>query len=83
MEVTQAPVMAFFRQGTETRVITDAYPVGIAAVLEQKQEDGQYRPVHYASRKLTPPGSRYSQFEREALAGELWKSLPVHPWKRV
>ena len=70
-QLTQAPVMAFFKQGTETRVITDASPVGIAAVLEQKQEDGQYRPVHYASRKLTPPESRYSQFEREALAGEL------------
>ncbi|KAL9956809.1 hypothetical protein ACROYT_G038348 [Oculina patagonica] len=38
---------------------------GIGAVLEQKQEDGLYIPVHYASRKLTPPESRYSQFERE------------------
>ena len=60
--------MAFFKQGAETRITTDASPVGIAALLEQKQEDGQYRPVHYASRKLTPPESRYSQFEREALA---------------
>lgn len=66
--LTQAPVMAFFKQGAETRITTDASPVGIGAVLEQKQEDGQYRPVHYASRKLTPPESRYSQFEREALA---------------
>ncbi|KAL9987020.1 hypothetical protein ACROYT_G001254 [Oculina patagonica] len=68
MQLTQAPVMAFFKQGAETRVTTDASPVGIGAVLEQKQEDGLYRPVHYASRKLTPPESRYSQFEREALA---------------
>ena len=67
-QLTQAPVMAFFKQGAETRITTDATPVGIRAVLEQKQEDGQYRPVHYASRKLTPPESRYSQFEREALA---------------
>lgn len=67
-QLTQAPVMAFFKQGAETRVITDSSPVGIGAVLQQKQEDGQYRPVHYASRKLTPPESRYSQFEREALA---------------
>ena len=67
-QLTQAPVMAFFKQGAETRVTTDASPVRIRAVLEQKQEDGQYRPVHYASRKLTPPESRYSQFEREALA---------------
>ena len=67
-QLTQAPVMAFFKQGAETRITTNASPVGIGAVLEQKQEDGQYRPVYYASRKLTPPESRYSQFEREALA---------------
>ena len=71
MQPTQAPVMAFFKQGAETRITTDASPIGIGAVLEEKQEDGQYRPVHYASRKLTPPESRYSQFEKEALA-EKW-----------
>ena len=59
--------MAFFKQGAETRVITEASQVGIGAVLEQKQDDGQYRPVHHGSRKLTPPESGYSQFEREAL----------------
>ena len=65
--------MAFFKQGAETCVITDASLVGIGAVLEQKQEDGQYRPVHYASHKLTPPESRYLQFEREAPAVK-WSS---------
>ena len=38
---TQAPVMAFYKQGAETRMTADASPVGIGAVLEQKQEDGQ------------------------------------------
>ena len=38
--------MAFFKQGAETRVTTDPSPAG--AVLEQKQDDGLYRPVHYA-----------------------------------
>ena len=60
--------MASSKQGAETCVVTDASPVGIGAVLEQKQEDGQYRPVHYASRKVTSPERRYSQFERGALA---------------
>ena len=60
--------MAFFKQGAETRVTTDASPVGTEAVLEQKQEDCQCKHVYYASRKLTSPESRYSQFEREALA---------------
>ena len=60
--------MAFFKRGAETRITRDASPVGIGAVLEQKQEDGQYRPVHYATPKITPPESRYSQFEKEVLA---------------
>ena len=67
-QLTQAPLMAFFKQGAETHITTDASPVRIGAVLEQKQEDNQYRPVHNASRKLTPPESRYPQFEKEALA---------------
>ena len=37
-QLTQAPVMAFFKQGAETRITTDASPVGIGAVLEQKKE---------------------------------------------
>ena len=43
--------------------MTDASPVSLGAILEQKQSDGEYRPVYYASRKLTDTESRYSQFE--------------------
>ena len=63
-----APVMAYHRQGAPTRLTTDASPVGIGAILEQKQEDETYRPIYYASRKLSKVEQRYSQFEREALA---------------
>ena len=66
--LTRAPVMAYFRQGAETRLTTDASPVGVGAILEQKQEDGSFRPIYYASRKLSKVEMRYSQFEREALA---------------
>ena len=64
----RAPVMAYFKSGAETRIITDASPVGLGAVLEQKQADGLFRPIYYASRKLSDVETRYSQFEREALA---------------
>lgn len=60
--------MAYFAKDAKTRLVTDASPVGLGAVLEQQQEDGSYRPVHYASRKLSNVEKRYSQFEREALA---------------
>ena len=65
--LTKAPVMAYFTTGAKTRVITDASPVGLGAILEQQQPDGTYRPVYYASRKLTKTEMRYSQFERGAL----------------
>lgn len=66
--LTHVSLMALYRQEAETHVTTDTSPVGIGAVLEQKREDGQYGPLHYASRKLSAVESRYSQVEREALA---------------
>ena len=66
--LTHAPVMAYHRQGAPTRLTTDPSLVGIGAILEQEQEDGSYRPICYASRKLSKVEKRYSQFEREALA---------------
>ena len=69
--LTRAPVMAYFTAGLPTRITTDASGVGLGAILEQKQDDGTYRPVYYASRKLTDTETRYSQFEREAL-GVYW-----------
>lgn len=41
-------------------------PVGLEAVLEQ--EDLTFKPIYYASRKLSNVERRYSQFEKEALA---------------
>ena len=60
--------MAYHRQGALIRLTTDALPVGIGAILEQEQEGGSYRPIYYASRKLSKVEKRYSQFERETLA---------------
>ena len=70
-QLTQAPVMAYFKQGAPTRVVTDASGVGLGAILEQQQPDGLYRPVYYASKKLSSVEQRYSQFERETL-GARW-----------
>ena len=48
--------------------MADASPVGIGAILEQKQEDETYRSIYYARRKLSKVEQRYSQFQRDALA---------------
>lgn len=50
------------------RLTIDASPVGVGAILEQKQEDGTYRSIYYASQKLSKVEARYSQLERETLA---------------
>ena len=45
--LTRAPVMAYMYhgQGATTRLTNDASPVGVGAILEQKQQDGTYRPI--------------------------------------
>ena len=59
--------LAFFDPSAYTEVITDASPVGLGAVILQRQPDGRLQPVDYASRALTGAETRYSQIERESL----------------
>ena len=65
--ITQAETLAYFKVGCRTRIIADASPVGLGAVLTQ-QQGGMWRVVSYASRSLTDVERRYSQTEKEALA---------------
>ena len=57
--LTRVPVMAYHRQGAPTRLTTDASPVG-AILLERQQNEGSYRPIYYASRKLSQVEKWYS-----------------------
>ena len=66
--LTCAPVMAYYNQNAKTQVTTNASPVGLEAILKQEQPDGGFRPVCYASRKLSKTEQHYSPFERVALA---------------
>ena len=36
--LTKAPVMAYYRLDADTRIVTDASPVGLGAVLQQKHQ---------------------------------------------
>ncbi|MCG8431885.1 MAG: hypothetical protein MJA29_12015, partial [Candidatus Omnitrophica bacterium] len=69
--ISTEPCLAYFQLGAETVVISDASPVGLGAILMQRQTDNELRPVAYASRSLTDTERRYSQMEREAL-GCVW-----------
>ena len=60
--------MAYYNPKAETNVLVDASYFGIGAIITQKQKDGNFKPVAYGSRELTPvEQQRYSQTERDAL----------------
>ena len=62
-------VMNYYDPNMRTEVSVDASPVGLGAILAQREDDStEPRIVAYASRALTPVERRYSQIEREALA---------------
>ena len=60
---TNDEVMAYYNPLAETVVIVDGSPVGVGAILTQKQDDASFRPVAYGSKALTPTQSKYSQTE--------------------
>ena len=66
-ELARAEILGYYDKDAETRVISDASPVGLGAILAQKQQ-GEFRVIMYASRSLTEVERRYSQTECEALA---------------
>ncbi|KAK7099318.1 hypothetical protein V1264_003469 [Littorina saxatilis] len=61
--LTNAKVMSYFDQRKPTKILVDASPVGLGAILTQ---EGKI--ICYASRALTPTEQRYSQTDREMLA---------------
>jgi len=65
--LTKAPCLAHYSMEAETKLVVDASPYGLGAVLLQRRGNDMY-PVAYASRTLNEVEKRYAHFEREALA---------------
>ena len=61
-------VLALYDPHKETTVAADASSYGLGAVLLQRQDDGQNRPVAFASRAMSETEQPYAQIEKEALA---------------
>ena len=66
--ITTAPVLAHYSLTAETKVVVDASPWAVGAVLLQQQADDSYRPIAYGSRSLTEVKQKYGHIEKEALA---------------
>ena len=65
--LASAETLGYYDKNAPTKVIADASPVGLGAVLVQVQ-GGELSVISYASRSLRYTERRYSQTEKEALA---------------
>ena len=68
MKCMTAPVLAFANFKEEFQLETDASGDGLGAVLSQRQEDGLWHPVAYASRGLKGGETCYHSSKLEFLA---------------
>ena len=62
-DLAEAVTLAYFDPKAETRIVADAGPVALGAVLSQRQ-NGEDRVISYASSGLSEVERRYSQTER-------------------
>lgn len=60
--------LGFFNTKDRTKLMTDASPVGLGAILLQEDQQGRSRVIAYASKALTELEKKYFQTEREALS---------------
>jgi len=67
-KVSSPRVLAHYDCNAETKISADASSHGSGAVLLQKQDNHDWKPVAFASRSLTDTESHYAQIEKEALA---------------
>ena len=67
-EISKTAELSHFKRDKEIRIICDASKQGLGAVLQQIQENGEWRPICFASRFLTDFEAKYSINELELLA---------------
>src|SRR5438309_12099120 len=66
--VINHPVLEFYDETADIRIIADASNVKLGAACEQSKDAKNWHPIAFASRLLTDVERRYSTSERELLA---------------
>jgi hypothetical protein len=66
--LTSAPVLKHYDAGLESMIKTDASDGVIAGVLSQLHPDGEWYPVAYYSKTMTPAECNYEIHDKEMLA---------------
>ncbi|KAM7307306.1 uncharacterized protein ISCGN_010942 [Ixodes scapularis] len=66
--VVKAPVLVHFDSAKPVVLTVDVSPYGVGAVLSHRGQDGQERPVVFASSRLHAAEQLYSQLDKEGLA---------------
>jgi len=58
--LTSTPTLAHYDASRQTKIPSDASSYGLGAVFMQLQDDGEWRPVAFASRAMSPMEKRYA-----------------------
>lgn len=66
--LSSSEVLAHYDDSRQLLLSCDASPYGVGAVLSQRDDKGQERPVAYASRTLGKCERNYAQLDKEGLA---------------
>ena len=66
--VTEAPILAYYKQGLKTIVETDSSDYVSSGVFSQLGEDGLLHPVAFFSKNLNPAECNYEIYDKELLA---------------
>ena len=78
-ELVADKVLVPYDEKTKLILACDASPYGVGAVISHVMDDGEERPVAFASRTLTKSERNYSQIEKEAL-GIVFGVLKFHKY---
>ena len=66
--LSSARVLAHYSLTAKTRVVVDASPCELGAILLQEQDDSSYRPIAFDSRSLSETEQKYGQIKKESFA---------------